>query len=276
MADSDASIANMALLNIGDTKGFIGSLDDPSDQAVACKLVYATLRDKLLRSFGWPFAARRAYPAQLGGAAFVAGTSYALGAYVSFVPGIANVANPPETLTTFVYLSLQAANLGNNPDVSPTWWRQISRAAYAYVFLPPGDLLKVNGLYHRGTRNPREDQQIPYAIEYEPAPGPGQLLFTDGHLPGESSPSSTSSTSLSIELEYTARVTDPHQFPPDFDETLAWAIAEKLALGLRKDPAEAKAAHTAYLEALNEAAANALQEVPREQQPVPSHIAARR
>jgi hypothetical protein len=280
MAESEAAIANLALLRIGDSKGLLDDFDGESNQAQVCKLLYGQERDNLLRAFKWPFATRRAYPTQLGGAAWVSTTPYGVGDYASYAPAIGNVVNPPESLTTFVYLSLVANNTGNAPDSNPGSWLQISRAAWAYAFSLPADLLRVIGLYH-GNRNPREDQQVPYAIEYESAQdatgnviGPGKILLTDAGLPWESWALSTAPRS--IELVYTAQITDTKQFPPDFTETLSWRIASMLALALRKDADEARRCSDAATSEFSRAVAHSMQEVRPDRPPLPSFIAARR
>lgn len=282
MADSEVAICNLALLNIGDTGGFIATLDDPSNEAVVCKLIYAQTRDELLRAFKWPWATRHAYPQQLGGAKWAAATAYTQGQMVSYAPASANVVNMPETISTFVYYSiLPGNNQGNQPDISPTAWVQLSRAAWAYAFRMPADYLYMQGVY--SGRNPRRSQEIPYAIEYEATKdvngnlvGPGTILLSDTGLPWDWSLWAASPTApVSVELVYTAQITDPKQFPPDFTHALAWALSVKLCLGLRKDIAEAKAARDGYAQAMAEAAANALNENRPDPAPVPSWIAAR-
>lgn len=270
MAESEVAICNMSLLSIGDTQGLIATLEDPSLQAQVCKLEYPQVRDELLAQLKWPRATRRAYPAQLGGDTYDAATTYAKGEFVSYAPSAANVVNMPETVSTFVYVSLADGNLDNPPDSSPAHWSQLSRAAWAYVFQIPADVIEVQGLY-RYTRNPREDQQIPYALENDALLG--TILLTDTGLPwardwGDSAP-------RSIELIYTGQVTDPKQFPAPFTRALAWALAVPLTLALRKDAKEAAWAQQMADKHLAIARAAALREVKRDQPPIPSHIAAR-
>lgn len=272
MADSEVAICNLALLKTGDSGGLIDTLDDQSQQAVVLKLLYAQKRDELMRSFKWPWAQRRAYPTQLGGGTWAIGTTYNAGDYVSYAPSISNVTNPPELVSTFVYLSLAGNNLGNAPDSSPGSWRQISRAAWAYCFLYPGDVLQLHGLYH-GIRNAREDQEVPYELGYEPAPGPGTILFTDAGLPYEILSQGTSPAS--IEIRYTAQVTDTKQFPPDFTDALAWMVAEQICLALRKDAAEATRCAAAGKIAKGLAYAAAKQSIRPGPEPMPSWLAAR-
>jgi hypothetical protein len=271
MADSEVAICNLALLKIGAPGGLIGSLEDRSAEAAACKLLYPQARNDLLREHRWPFATRHAYLSQLGGDDWDADTTFALGDYVSYAPSADNVLNPPESLSSFVYLSLEANNTGNQPDTSSTKWRQVSRAAWAYVFAFPDDVIAVHGLY-AGIRAPRDDQQVPYAIEAEPSPGPGTVLLTDAGLPWALVDESRTGA---VELVYTAEITDPAQFPSDFTSVLAWRIAAELALTLRKDSSEAEKCTKMAAYLLGQAKAASRREVQPDRDPPPSWIAAR-
>lgn len=71
---SDVTICNLALSHIGDDR--INSLDDATRQGRACKLLYATSRDAVLREHPWNFATGREYLALLSGVTPV-GRSYA-------------------------------------------------------------------------------------------------------------------------------------------------------------------------------------------------------
>jgi len=55
VAESDVKICNMALSRAG-VSNFIEDLGEKSEEAAACDLVYATLRDLVLREFPWGFA----------------------------------------------------------------------------------------------------------------------------------------------------------------------------------------------------------------------------
>ncbi len=285
MADSEAAIANMALDCLADNTAVVQSLDDRGAQARACKRWYAHERDRMLRTFDkWGFANRRAYPTQLGGSTYDATHTYAEGDYVSFAPTSGALVNTPELISTFVYISLQPNNLGHSPDSSQTFWAQLSRAAWAYVFSLPSDYLKAQGLYPPGIRNPREEQKIPYELgdgEADDADGndlgPGTLLYTDGGTPWD--PGWTvgdPAVPVSIELMYTARVKNVKVFPEDFVEALALHLAAKVCIPLRKDAAEAKALYDRAVAAERIARATALRERQPDPPPVPRHIAARR
>jgi hypothetical protein len=59
MAASEAAICNLALLRVGVLEP-IDSLEEPTAEARACKMVYAPARDRLLAEAAWPFAVMRA------------------------------------------------------------------------------------------------------------------------------------------------------------------------------------------------------------------------
>lgn len=63
---SEVTICNLALSHLGDDR--INSLDDPTRQGRACKLLYAAARDAVLREHPWNFATSREYLALLTGA----------------------------------------------------------------------------------------------------------------------------------------------------------------------------------------------------------------
>ena len=63
---SEASICNRALLRIG-VSATIDYLDSPTNEARACKVLYADTRDAILQSLPWPFASQRAALAELPG-----------------------------------------------------------------------------------------------------------------------------------------------------------------------------------------------------------------
>lgn len=273
MADSETDICNLALLKAGDNKGFIDDLlEDTSTEAQTLRIVYPQKRDLLLKTFkGWQFSTRRAYPAQLGGALYDPTKNYGVGDCASFVPSPDLVANMPSGCsTTFVYLSIAANNLGNEPDSSPTFWRQISRPEWDCIFQLPVDVLEVHGVYP-DLRNPREDQKVPYSIEVEPAPGPGRILLTDGSWPGRAN----TPLQRQIGLIYTAQITDTALFPVDFTEALAWDLAEEVCLSIRKNADEAKRCREAGRIARGEASAAARREKQVDPAPLPSWIAAR-
>lgn len=274
MADSDTAICNLALLKMGDTKTFIEELaTDATLEGQTLRLIYPQKRDNLLKAYKWGWSTARAYPAQIGGQLWVSTTTYARGDCAAFVPDPTKVANVPQRSSTFVYLSLADGNTGNAPDSSPTQWKQIGRPEWACIFQVPGDLLEARGVYP-GLRNPREDQKLAYAIETEPSPGPGKILLTDGAPPWDCL-SSPSTLTRQIGIIYTARITDPQQFPSDFVEALAWDMAVDLCVGIRKDADEALRCQKAAAMARAEAIAADRRQRQHDPPPLPSHIAAR-
>lgn len=66
MALSEVAICNQALARVGSSE-FINSLDEPTTEARACKVLYADARDAVLVAGPWPFATRRALLAEIAG-----------------------------------------------------------------------------------------------------------------------------------------------------------------------------------------------------------------
>lgn len=274
MAESEAAICNLACGNVGESGVVISSITAPStfEERLFAQW-YPLKRDTLLKSYKkWTFATRRAYPAQLGGAPYDQTKTYAKGDCVSFAPNPALVANMPSgcSSSTFVYLSLAAGNTGNEPDASPTWWRQISRPEWDCIFQLPSDVLEIQGIYP-DLRNPRDDQKVPYAIETEPSPGPGRILLTNGSRPG----SAGAPSQRMIGLIYTAQITDPSQLPADVVDALSWDLSINVCTSIRKNMEEAVAATKMAAAKLAIATANDRRQQQREPPPLPSWIAAR-
>lgn len=61
---TDAGLCNLALLKIGE-KQIIDSLEQNNAPAKACKVLFATTRDKILESVPWSFATKRVTLAEL-------------------------------------------------------------------------------------------------------------------------------------------------------------------------------------------------------------------
>jgi len=91
---------------------------------------------------------------------------------------------------------------------------------WTYAYALPADCLP-NGLrgIYSGIRAPRDDQQVPFAPEWDEATQQ-VVILTD---------------QANAELVYTARVEDPTRFPPTFARAIAERMAKDLIRGLRKD-----------------------------------------
>ena len=63
MANSETSVSNLALLEIGVTR-VIANFDEDSEEARVCKLMYPQARDQVLEDAEWSFATRRRALAQ--------------------------------------------------------------------------------------------------------------------------------------------------------------------------------------------------------------------
>lgn len=64
MAESEAEIGNMALGKLG-IRNYMVAMDDDTPEAVTVSKFYPSARDKVLRTYNWPFARKRAVLAQV-------------------------------------------------------------------------------------------------------------------------------------------------------------------------------------------------------------------
>lgn len=270
-------ICNLALLRAGiNTR--IGSISDLNANAQACSTTATLTRQSLYTEFRWAFTIKRVLLTPYAGVAFDAthvyakgdltqygddvfralqaepayagGTTYGLGAVVSY--------------NNKIYTSLQAANTGNQPDISPTWWTaggfptpdiktnaawwaQITRDGWGFCAPVPGDLISPVSMWELPTTSPTEsvaslgdqddDQDMlviraptaaerqPFAIENANDGTDNEVILTDLDTPV---------------LKYVADVTNTSAMHPKFVETYAWHMARDLALGLKNDLAKAK------------------------------------
>ncbi len=131
---------------------------------------------------------------------------------------------------------------------------------WAYAFALPTDGIP-NGIRKIGSglHVEREDQAVPYDIEYDNRTQQNILLI-DVATP---------------EVVYTMRLTDTKRFAPTFDSAVAWRLAIDLILPLRKDAVVATRVMAAYDNALNYALALAQSSVRVGVEPKPQHLAAR-
>jgi len=222
-ADSVEVICNMALGYAG-IRTRINSIEDASASAQACKVYYAQYRDDLLNDYRWPFATHRADLVPYTGVAWTAAQTFNLGDLTLF--GVT------------VYRSLQAANLNNQPNVSPAFWFQVTRDGWAFACPLPPDFLDEQWVYNKPTltntavinsfqppkfspiRNPRPEERVPFAIEDANDGSGNQILLTDADKPT---------------LVYTAQITNPRSFSGPFTKALAWRLAKALVPALRAD-----------------------------------------
>lgn len=136
---------------------------------------------------------------------------------------------------------------------------------WKYAYAPPADCVP-NGLRAvvpaggLAVHNPRPDQQIPFAIEYDGKTAQ-VLVLTDQQ---------------NAELVYTARIEDATKYTATFCRALAERMGPDLVRGIRKDPRllQAAAATSASATAAAVSSAGRAEKVSPED-PVPFHIAAR-
>lgn len=189
-------ICNLALGYVGEGASKpIEALTEVGESARACRRVYASTLEQLLRAWRWPFAMKSA--------------ALAVPADVS-VPG------------------------------------------YAYVYTYPTDCLFLHSLGGEGM-DPRrcEAMRVPFARV-------GAYIATD--LPN-------------AWAHYTFNVTTLDD--PLFCEAFAWALAEKLALGLKADPRLAQYAMERARASLAVAQAAASNEVGHDADPLPENLRVR-
>lgn len=259
MAESAEEIVNTALLYIGHSTPIDDLQSDTDNAAVVANRVYTKTRDELLRAYGWPRATRRARLTLVGGAVWASGTTYAAQAGVTY--------------NGHTYLALQSGNTGNQPDISPTWWRQVDRDGWAYTYVLPNDVITALYLWS-GVLSPRIDQDPQFSLEDDDQLG--TLLLTNWG--GMTTPAlALNPTPPPTVLVYVSNLLDVQNYSPDFEDALAWKLAIKLGAGLRKDRQTVLDARAGYQAALAEAMANARRESmpPDASMLPPEHIAGR-
>ena len=226
---ADIDIANLALGRIG-VRSFISAFTDNSENAEVCNQFYPLIRDKVLSSFPWAFAQKRAPLALLTQPMWSVATTYALNQQVTY-----------DATGKFV-TSLVAGNVGHQPTgTADAFWSAANpqaRPGYAFMYALPPDCMIARSLY-TGTRTPIADQRAPFIVEVsDDLTTP--VLLTD---------------QASAELIYTAKITQPTSYPPAVVDAIAWALAIELATTLRVDVAFRERAEKNYQEAWTRAAA---------------------
>lgn len=203
VARSKTSICNLALQRAQISKTLSDVDTQSTVEAATCRTAWTEQLEELLEAHAWPFASRRKPLSQLGAEDFDAAETYAAG----------------DTATSdgAVYVSLQDANTGNTPEDSATWWRQVSRDEWAYVYTPPADYVKALKLYD-GAHVSYPAEQAEYVFGDDELLG--TLVFTDEE---------------DAKLDYVGRHENPALYPPLFAQALAWAISGDLAASLKKD-----------------------------------------
>lgn len=206
MAATAVDVANMALKRIGVTKKVTSVTADLTGEGQAVAAFFTEARDQVLSEAWWPFAKKWARLARVNAAeaAYVAGTTYAAGAYVTY--------------ESTSYISLAGANTGHTPGAvgSEAWWATM-HDSYAYVYALPTDCVAPRYLYS-GQRVPSEDQKVPFELESLKV-GDGTVLVTDLE---------------DASLVYTKRVETVTLWPANFTSAMAWRLASELVYPLAK------------------------------------------
>lgn len=152
MADSEATICNLALRHLGVSTS-IATLTERSAEAGACNRFFEQVRDEVLRDFPWPFAT----------------TIDDLGLVEDFTAG------------TTAY-------------------------EWGYSYRYPDGCLRFRRILS-GSRNDSKASRIPYKVGRD---DDGQLIFTDME---------------EARAEWTTRVDDVTEWPPDFCQAMALLLA---------------------------------------------------
>lgn len=125
-------------------------------------------------------------------------------------------------------------SLAQSTDAAPTNWKQ--------VYQVPSDCLKVRSIVVPGTRQPRVSQKIPFQLAND---GTGMVIYCD--LP-------------TVEMIYTAQITDATLFDPLFVSAYAALLASEICLPLSVAPAVAAQARQMFTIEIANAAAMAMSE----------------
>lgn len=129
MAETKTTIANLALGMVGiSALHRLTDVDtDDTQAAAAVRNVYDRLRKDELRKNNWVFTlTRRVLRANAADDVIVAPSAYAAGTTYA--------KNDLALYSDLVYISLRASNVGNTPDISPTYWEPLSGPLIAKDF----------------------------------------------------------------------------------------------------------------------------------------------
>jgi hypothetical protein len=89
---------------------------------------------------------------------------------------------------------------------------------YDHVYALPSDVLRMCEVNRIGQPNPREDQKVEWHLEY--LDGQRVMVAHEDELT----------------CVYTARVDEPHLYPPGFVEAFSWRLASELAMSIARSP----------------------------------------
>lgn len=252
MASSALAICNMALFRIGNNQR-IESLtaagdDDDNASVEACNAFYGTARDIALERAPWPFNTRRLMLSAYSADAWDEATTYGAG--------------DTAELDDVTYRSLLAANTGNSPDESPSYWLMLNDSRWAYAYPLPSNCLKVwsVGL----TERVQSGLTTPFDVKTDfdsDGEANGQILLTDDDA---------------AIVEMGVRVTNPAVFSASFASAVASRLGADLALTLRKDEAKAARLMQAFEGEIGHAIVNARGTLRPGPEPAAPHITARR
>lgn len=285
---SVVEIWNRALNRIGETKA-IQDTAERSAAAEICKRHYGDILVSVLEREHWGFATKQVQlnvaiaewlgttPYAVGadvryngivytatytlGTTWAIGTTYALAARVNMTVGG----------VVYLYLSVQAANTGNDPSADDgTWWTLVGALsghtptdggewwAYAYglgvgweyAYAIPADF--VSFIAFLTSTGSRFDQQ-PFDIIND-GTGTGTVLVTNVS-PDDFSVAEYTALPGLISAETGELVENPTLYSRKFVDVVVWLLAAELALGIKKDVGLADKMLAAGTQALSSAVA---------------------
>lgn len=145
--------------------------------------------------------------------------------------------------------STKRAVLAVSSATPPTNW------TYAYSL--PSDYLNIRRIITSGLRSMRSDLKPPFQISTS---GSQRILYCDIQT---------------VEIEYTARITDTTLFDPAFVSALAYRLALEIAMPLTVKGEIIQSLERAYMQSVREAAALSMNESQDDPEPDGSFLASR-
>lgn len=226
MASYDYEIVNLALVRLGSVR--ITSLSDGSRNANEANAIYSMVRDEVLRSHPWKFATRRAsLELKVENVLTITGITEANPGVLTYTgtdPAdgdqylIESIVGMTELNDTTVMIhdvstggnTFKLYDMEGNPINTTTYTAWSSGGTctevvplsdeFSYLYVLPSDCLRVIAI--------NDDRDIEFEIDEN-----GLMCNED-----------------EVEALYIKQITDVTKFSPDFVDTLAWRLAQDLAI----------------------------------------------
>jgi len=259
MPRSTVDICNQALGRIGEQP--ISDLDESSTPAESCKRLYEECLRQTLERFLWPFAVKQS-ALTVAYAEYSESTIYALGDVVRY--------------DQILYTSLAAANTGNALTDATKWQKtKPFGVGWEYVYNLPDGCITPLALLYQGQRrgNMQLSENVPFSLCAKDG-GVGMVLLTDYEWDVDFDA-----------LEYVGLpgtvdgdgnwVDDPRFYPALFVDAVAWLLASRLALELKKDLKTAAEFEKRHEAAIDKAAVQMMNAQQRDPDPLTPSLVAR-